>query len=808
MKFIIIILVSLFAFSLQIYADSSKIDSLLNVLKLQKKDTNKIATFKSISLEYKNSNPSQAKLYLEKALILIDSLLFENEDIIFVKKLKSQKINIFSLLGQNSDNFGDFNAEIIWQEKALNLATEINDKYGIASALSNIGAANLRLGNYDISIHKFIESLQILEQVNDKQLIASNYGNLGILYAYQGNFDKSLEYFFETLDILKVLKNKERIATCLNGIANVYYYKQDFPKCIDYYNQSLKISQEIGDKVAESMTLNNLGSIYNESKDNEKALKYYEQSYKISEEIGDKSNMAMTLINSSEIYMYDGQYDKSLFQINLGLKIAEEIKSKELIKVCYDILSELNSLQGKYKDAYENARLFIQYKDTLADDEKTKQISELQAKFDTEKKEKELKISKLELESQLSQNQMQRILIYSFIVVLLIIIIFTIFILRMFIQKRKANFRLSVYNKKILLQKDTIEEQQKEITDSIKYAEQIQGAVLTPEIIFQENFADYFILFKPRNIVSGDFYWAKKLVSKQLSVNSNQLISDDTDNAESLIIAVADCTGHGVPGAFMSMLGIAFLNEISNGLNFSDKIIASEILDKLREMVINSLNQTGQEEETYDGMDMSLVVITSQVQSSKSQAPSSKTCPEFSSGFQAPSEESEQDSVNSNQSNQTNQSKISGSDIFQAQWSGANNPLWIVRTVTQSSGLLSYEPEVRDTDSPNFRNLENLEEIKPDKMPIGQFFGTQREFKNHTFNLHSGDIIYLFSDGYADQFGGEKGGKFKYSNLKELLLKNCNLEMYKQKTELEENFNNWKAEYPQLDDICILGFKI
>ena len=103
---------------------------------------------------------------------------------------------------------------------------------------------------------------------------------------------------------------------------------------------------------------------------------------------------------------------------------------------------------------------------------------------------------------------------------------------------------------------------------------------------------------------------------------------------------------------------------------------------------------------------------------------------------------------------------------------------------------------------------EKIKEIKPDKMPIGQFFGTKREFKNHTFNLHSGDIIYLFSDGYADQFGGEKGGKFKYSNLKELLLKNCNLEMYKQKTELEENFNNWKAEYPQLDDICILGFKI
>jgi two-component system, sensor histidine kinase LadS len=262
-------------------------------------------------------------------------------------------------------------------------------------------------------------------------------------------------------------------------------------------------------------------------------------------------------------------------------------------------------------------------------------------------------------------------------------------------------------------QKEELAEKNKEITDSIRYAKRIQQAILPSGEYCSSVMGEHFILFLPKDIVSGDFYWLH-------------------NDGQKIIWAAADCTGHGVPGGFMSMIGNSYLNEIviENKINSPDKI-----LNTLRSKIINSLEQKGSEVKQRDGMDISLCVLDKE------------------------------------------------NNVLE--YSGANNPLWIWK-----------------------KNTNIIEETKADKMPIGSYTEELKPFTLHRFNLEKGDIIYCFSDGYADQFGGPKGKKFKYSQLKEILLSVSDKTMTEQKEILHSAINNWKGNQEQIDDICIIGIRI
>ncbi len=269
-----------------------------------------------------------------------------------------------------------------------------------------------------------------------------------------------------------------------------------------------------------------------------------------------------------------------------------------------------------------------------------------------------------------------------------------------------------------------IKKQKEEITDSIKYARRIQSAILPNEEYVTKSLPNHFILFKPRDIVSGDFYWAAQIENE-------------------LVVVAADCTGHGVPGAFMSILGISILNDLVN----KQKIIhPHEILNQLRYNVIKSLNPSekvsgndtdSDENIIKDGMDISICVLNL--------------------------------------------------DTNRLMYAGAHNPLYLIRNTNEEPKIDIY---------------------KADKMPIGVYVNIDQSFTNHVIDLKKGDTFYIFSDGYADQFGGASGKKFKYNQFRQLLLDIQNKDMKGQKNMLELEIEKWMGKHQQLDDIVIIGMKI
>ena len=323
---------------------------------------------------------------------------------------------------------------------------------------------------------------------------------------------------------------------------------------------------------------------------------------------------------------------------------------------------------------------------------------------------------------QLKAIEKQRLLLYFAIIALVLVLGLVYYIYRGYKIKKEANIKLEEKNKLISAQKDEIQKQKeiaesqrdliayqkKHITDSIHYAKRIQTALLPSLELFSDEI-DHFVLYKPRDIVSGDFYWVAKIDGQQM-------------------VIAADCTGHGVPGAFMSMLGVSLLNEII----LNKRIIQpDQVLNVLREYIIQSLKQVVQTSGIKDGMDMCVCLI------------------DFKKN--------------------------------KMQYAGANNPLWIF-----ADGKLN--------------------EIKGDKMPVA-IHDNMPPFTNHVVDIKKGDTFYIFSDGYADQFGGPQQKKILNKNFKMLLLKVQNLPMLEQGAKIDEFFEDWRKELEQIDDVCVIGIR-
>ena len=368
-------------------------------------------------------------------------------------------------------------------------------------------------------------------------------------------------------------------------------------------------------------------------------------------------------------------------------------------------MSDIYKQKKDYNKSLEFYKKYTEIKDRQFTEESRKIITEMQTKYESEKKEQEIRLLNNEKKLQESTIKRQNMLILTFILGFMVVVVFVILLKRENNAKQRAFRELEIKNK-------LISKHKQEIEDSIIYASRIQQAVVPSMDLAKKILPDNFIYWKPRDIVSGDFYWFSKVGKK-------------------VIIVAADCTGHGVPGAFMSMLGVSFLTEIVG--KYGEDTRANLTLNSLRSNVKKMLKQRGEKDEAKDGMDISLCVLDLE------------------------------------------------NDVLQ--FAGAYNPLYLIR----NGELIVY---------------------KADKMPIGIHIFEKESFTNHEIQLQKGDTFYIFSDGYVDQFGGEKGRKFMVKPFKELLLEIQDKSMDEQKAILDDVLTHWMKGFNQIDDILVIGFRI
>ncbi len=672
---------------------------------------------------YLNNNYTQAIIYLENAITLRQK--FDD---------KSGQAIALNRLGNTYQLKGDYEKALELYDEALTINQEINDKKELARTLTNLGSIYRIYGIFSKAVDFDLQALKYYEEVGYKDGSAWLFLNIGRLYKEMEEYDKALTNAEKSFKIYQSLEkksgNKTGITLCLNEFASIYYKSGNLEKALEYQKQVLKINEEEVNKHAIANSIAEIGKIYYEKKDYSMALAFLNQSVDLKKEINDNSGLASIYRYIGDTYLeLDYLYKAEIF-IKKGIEKAEEQKLRTELKECYASLSKLYTQKGDYENAFKYQNLFSELKDSL----NIKSITKLEMQFEFDKKQQQNEFERKQKEAMhKAELQRQKILKDSFIIGFVLMLILAFFIFKNYREKKKSNIELRAKNEEILQQKeeimaqrdeiekqknvaeqqrDQIQHQNKVITDSIQYAKRIQTAVLPRTDILESYFNEHFILYKPRDIVSGDFYWF-------------------TEIQDNLIVVAADCTGHGVPGAFMSMMGIAYLNEIANK---NEMLEANKILSLLRENVIKSQHHTGEYGETKDGMDMALIILNKKKK--------------------------------------------------EIQYAGANNPLILIRN-------------------------NEIQEFKADRMPIGIFFQRDEEpFKNHKIKYIKGDVIYLFSDGYADQFGEKSGMKFLYKQFRDMLLEVHQKPLAEQESELDKRFNAWKGKRNQIDDVLVLGLKM
>ena len=712
--FSILNLLQNFAFSQQ-----SRIDSLLTVLKTVKEDSSKVNILNDLFLEYEFTDDKKANDCLSKALEL-------SQRINFKKGLSITYIH----LGYFEEDKSNFQEALKNYLSAFKINNIIGNKPGIADSHISIGNIYYNLGNYPEALKNYLAALKLYETLGNKRGIAASYDNIGSIYSDQKNYSEALKNHLISLNIYEALGNKIGISYAFNNLGIIYFYQGNYQEALKNHFASLKIKEEIGDISGVANSYNCIGAVYKEQGNYQEALKNFFASLKIKEDLHDKIGTVPCYLNIGEVYTKHKEFKVAEDWIKKSIQVSTEIGYIEDIRDSYQAFSELDSARGNYKGAYENHKLYILYRDSLDNDETRKKTIQSQMTYNFEKKEAATKAQQDKKDAVATADKKRQLLFILFLAALAIAIGIIAVVIFKGLQKSKKAKRIielqrdeiSKQKESVELQKLLVEEHQKEIVDSITYAKRIQYTLLANKQLLEKNLGEHFVLFKPKDIVSGDFYWATEK-SWQSTINTKQKINR-------FYIAACDCTGHGVPGAFMSLLNISFLNEAVNEKNIFEP---HKILDHVRKRLIENMDG-GQ-----DGMDCILIKIETQT-----------------SNIQHP--------------------------ISSITYAAANNS----PTIIKNGKLISLEA---------------------DKMPVGKGEKTT-PFTLRTIELEKGDSLYLYSDGYADQFGGPNGKKFKYKQLDELLVSVSNLPAAEQSELLNQRFGDWKGNLEQVDDMLVIGIRI
>ncbi len=551
-----------------------------------------------------------------------------------------------------------------------------------------------------------LEALRNYELIKDTANTANILVNIANVYQQQNNFELSDKYLRQAEAKAKLLSRKVSLGNVYNTMGILYAENNKLDSAEKFFLLSTSIREKLNDNTVIPWNYNNLGGLYLMLGKPEKAIHYLEKALATFEKIENYEGQTSVANNLGELNMQIGDTKKALEYYSYSRKLYSKTNNPDNLENLYGNLSVYFDKMGDVKTALKYADSLIVLKDSLYGKKLGQSIAEMQTKYDVEKKDLELAKHKAEIESEKNK----RFVMYGALAFFIILCSVATWA---FIQKRKSskllehkNAQLANANQEITHQKEQLSEKQNEILDSINYAKKIQTALLASEEMLLENSVNHFILFKPKDIVSGDFTWATK--------------KDDL-----FYLACCDSTGHGVPGAFMSLLNIGFLSEAIKERNL---LKPGEIFDYVRDRLIETIGRDKQQ----DGFDGIII------------------CLDFKNEV--------------------------------ITYAAANNAPLLIRN-------------------------NEVTTLHCNKMPVGKGIKTD-SFDTFTLNYQKNDSIYLFTDGYPDQFGGPKGKKFKYKPFEDLLLETNSLSLETQKEKLNQSFEAWKGSLEQVDDVCVVGIKI
>jgi len=593
----------------------------------------------------------------DKSLIISQEALEQSSKAKYTKGTAYAKLNLGICQFLRSEN-----------QEALELLTgalkyfeKHEHEKGLSLALTFIGNIYEGFGDYETALRYCQTALKKAQEIEYKEGEGEAQSVIGLIYSRLADLDRALDAYTAGLVIRTEQEDHNAVASSLNRIARIYTLKKEFEKALEYYEKSMKLRMEAGQSVALSWTYLGLASTYEDMGDMKNAGEYYRRNLEKSNTGVDMRCRQQCLLGLGRVYHRLNQNKEALEYFTESLEAAKDLEAKPLLFASHLALADHYESMRNPEIALVHYREFQRIKEEVQSIEVRNRLKNQQIAFAVEKAEKEKEI----------------------------------------FQLRNVELKAAY---------DEINQKNEEITASINYASRIQAALLPQKELMEKSLPDHFILFLPKDVVSGDFYWVTRI-------------------AERIIFTAADCTGHGVPGAMMSMLGISFLNEIINSNKVSEP---GRVLDQLRMEVISALRQTGSEKEQKDGMDIALCAYDTE------------------------------------------------SNVLE--FAGANNPLYLVRN-------------------------NSLEEIKADSMPVGYYEDIDEPFATRSINIKKGDMIYLFSDGFVDQFGGPDRKRFKQNRFKDLIMENHHNPVPDQMIALENSFNNWKGKHGQMDDVLVIGVR-
>ncbi len=703
-----------------------------------------------------------------------DSAIVYFEDLrTLLGKTGKDDTHIINYMVQSHNKLKQYDRALYYNEILFQKAQSQNN-YMLMSTLKNNIAYNLTLlRRYDDASVAYREAIEYGEEAGLPQdEMALLMANTGICYQNMRNSDEAKKYFQMAIRNLQSSGQQGEKSRIENILALIYYNEEDLYNAGFFSKNSIESAKQANDpqKLAEGYLT--YSRVLRAGNDPIVALEYYENYLAIRDSIQFEKKIQEQELAQRKYQLEKSEKDlklklreeqvKELAIQQLTLQLEREEQEKELLKREHDLqlLEQERLRQSLIITQQQHAAEQQKRENQILEQEN--RIAELRVEQEVRKqKEQEQEIELLEKQKQLDQAELERQKTAKKALILIIVLVFlvAILILGSFISTRRKNLLLARQkkeieeknidleqkNEEIITQRDEIEAQRdllfdqkqaieqynQEIKESIEYARRIQSATLPDPSLLDSIISDHFILFRPRDIVSGDFFWTATVEG-------------------STVLTVSDCTGHGVPGAFMSMLGMSILKEIVQKEYITHPGV---ILRRLRKEIINALGQKGISGEQRDGMDISIITIYN--------------------------------------------------DTARLEYAGAYNSLYLIRKKNlaqpdiQNISVFEYED----------RSQYILYEIRADKMPIA-YHERMDKFTTHELDLMKGDVLYLFTDGYADQFGGPSGKKFMYKPFKRLILSNVHLPMDQQKQILDERLDEWMGNLAQVDDICVMGVRI